>query len=535
LLSGKQGASFPRKRESSTPQPFRWLLDSRLRGNDIPPVASPSNVTATPERHLVNIIDPILAQCRFQPDAPALCAPGEPHATIAYGQLGKLINNVARHTEHLGLRRGDTVVLYVQDMIGHAVLILGLAKAGVITISGRGPELPAEIKVDAVVADIEGGLPSGKRVIHADASLMAGDGAALTAMRGAPGGDEVCRIVFTSGTTGEPKGVAFTHRMVASRIARFDYLAGNALPANLRCCVDLGLSTSLGYYYLIYGLTRGGLVVLPGASQGNAMNACDFHDVRYWIGAPGGLAALLAFYEESKGRRCNFHGMLAGGSLLLKPLSERVRARMCASLISAYGSTETHMVATAPSHLTAEVPGAVGYLTPGLIVEAVDATHRPLPPGDDGLIRIFGPYNVKAYIGASGETAAAFRDGWFYPGDIGSVTRDNMLIITGRQKTIMNIGGDKVSPEMIESTLMAFPGVDRAGVLSVVNDVGIEEIWAALASRDVNEAQLRALCQGLLPPAFMPRRFIRIDEIPTNEMGKIDRRRLAERLHPRKH
>ena len=77
----------------------------------------------------MNIVDPILAQCRFQPDAPALCAPGEPHATIAYGQLGKLINNVARHTERLGLRRGDTVVLYVQDMIGHAVLILGLAKA----------------------------------------------------------------------------------------------------------------------------------------------------------------------------------------------------------------------------------------------------------------------------------------------------------------------------------------------------------------------------------------------------------------------
>ena len=100
----------------------------------------------------------------------------------------------------------------------------------------------------------------------------------------------------------------------------------------------------------------------------------------------------------------------------------------------------------------------------------------------------------------------------------------------------MNIGGDKVSPEMIESTLMAFPGVDRAGVLSVVNDVGIEEIWAALASREgVNEAQLRALCQGLLPPAFMPRRFIRIDEIPTNEMGKVDRRQLADRLHPRKH
>jgi acyl-coenzyme A synthetase/AMP-(fatty) acid ligase len=379
----------------------------------------------TQDHVVVNIIDPILAQCRFQPDAPALCAPGEPHATIAHGQLGKLINNVARHTERLGLRRGDTVALYVQDMIGHAVLILGLAKAGVITISGRGPELPPEVKVDAIIADIEGGLPSGKRIIHADASLMAGDGAALGATRGAPGGGEVCRIVFTSGTTGEPKGIAFTHRMVAARIARFDYLAGNLLPGNLRCCVDLGFSTSLGYYYLIYGLTRGGLVVLPGASQRNAMNACDFHGVRYWIGAPGGLAALLAFYEESKGRRCDFQGMLAGGSLLLKPLSERVRARMCSNLVSAYGSTETHMVATAPGHVTAAVPGAVGYLTPGMIVEAVDASNRPLPAGSEGSIRIFGPYNVAGYIGAPTETAAAFRDGWFYPGDIGSVTPDN--------------------------------------------------------------------------------------------------------------
>jgi acyl-CoA synthetase (AMP-forming)/AMP-acid ligase II len=452
----------------------------------------------------VNIIDPILAQCRFQPDAPALCTPGEPHATIAYGQLGKLINNVARHATCLGLRRGDTVVLYVQEMIGHVVLILGLTKAGVITISGRGPDLPPEIKVDAIVADIEGGLPSGKRIIHADASLMAGDGAALGATPRAPGGsggDEVCRIVFTSGTTGEPKGVAFTHRMVAERIARFDYVAGNVLPANLRCCVDLGLSTSLGYYYLIYGLTRGGLVVLPGASPSNAMNACDFHDVRYWIGAPGGLAAVLAFYEESKGRRCNFHGMLAAGSVLSKPLSERVRARMCGNLVSLYGATEVSMVATAPGFVTAEVPGAVRYLTPGMMVEAVDASNGPLPVGSEGLIRIFGPYNVKGYVGAPGETAAAFRDGWFYPGDIGQVAPDNMLIITGRQKTVMNIGGDKVSPEMIESTLMAFPRVDRAGVLSVVNDVGIEEIWAALVSREgVNEAQLRAFCQGLLPP-----------------------------------
>lgn len=484
----------------------------------------------------MNIVDPILAQCRFQPDAPALCAPGEPHATIAYGQLGKLINNVARHAERAGLRRDDTVALYVQDMIGHVVLILGLAKAGVATVSGRGPDLPPEIKVDAIVADIEGGLPSGKRIIRADAAWMEGDGTPLDAKRALPGGDAVCRIVFTSGTTGEPKGVAFTHRMAAERAARFDYLGGNILPASLRTCVDLGLTTSLGYLHLIYGLTRGGLVVLPGGSHRNAMNACDFYGVQYWIGSPGGLADLFAFYEAEKGRRCNFRGMLAGGSLLLKPLSDRVRARICANLVSAYGSTETNMVATAPAYVTAEISGAVGYLTPGMIVETVDGSDQPLAAGAEGVIRIRGPYNVKGYIGAPDETARAFRDGWFYPGDIGSLTRDNMLIVSGRQKTVMNIGGDKISPEMIEATLMAFPSVDRAGVRSIANAFGIEEIWAAIASRDgVNESQLHSYCQGLLPPTFVPRRFVRVDAIPMNEMGKVDRGRLTEVLRPQTH
>ena len=477
----------------------------------------------------MNIVDPILAQCRFQPDAPALCVPGEPHATIAYAQLGKLVNNVARHAERVGLRRGDTVVLYVEDMIGHSLLILGLAKAGVVSISGRGPELPSEIKVDAIIADIEGPLPSGKRVIRADAAWMGGDGSPLDPRLSARDGDANCRIVFTSGTTGEPKGVAFTHRMVAERAARFDYLAGNLLPDGLRTCSALGLSTSLGYLLLIYVLTRGGLIVLPGRSHLHAMNACDFYHVQSWVGSPGGLADLLAAYEEAKGRRCNFRGMLAGGSMLSKALSERVRGRMCANLVSAYGATETNMVATAPAFVSAEFPGAVGYLTPGMVVETVDGADKPLPAGSEGIIRVRGPYNVAGYVGAPDESVRAFRDGWFYPGDIGSLTADNMLIISGRLKTVMNIGGDKVSPEKIETTLMGFAGVERAGGLSVTNAFGIEEVWAAIASSDaVNEGRLRAFCQGVLPPAFVPRHFVRVGEIPVNEMGKVDRPRLAE-------
>jgi acyl-coenzyme A synthetase/AMP-(fatty) acid ligase len=158
--------------------------------------------------------------------------------------------------------------------------------------------------------------------------------------------------------------------MVAERAVRFDYVAGNLL--RLRACIGLGLATSLGYLHLIYALTRGGMAVLAGDSPSDAMNACEFYQARYWIGAPGGLAGMLAFYEESNARRSPFCGMLCAGSLLSKRLSERVRARMCANLVSLYGATEVSMVATAPAHLTAGIAGAVGHPVPGVTVEAVD-------------------------------------------------------------------------------------------------------------------------------------------------------------------
>jgi acyl-CoA synthetase (AMP-forming)/AMP-acid ligase II len=479
----------------------------------------------------VNIVDPILVQCRYQPDAPALCVPGTQHAIIAYGQLGKLVNNIARHVGRVGLKPGDTVILYVADKIGHTLLLLGLAKAGIVTISARGYELPPMVKVDALIADVSTGLPAGKRIIRADASWMEGDGSPPAGGVSAPGADAVARIVLTSGTTGQPKGVAYTHRVVAERIARFDYLTGNVLPAVLRNCLSLGFSTSLGYLHLIYTLQRGGLAVLAGASSEELVGAAESYQAETWIGLAGSLAHLVQYFEQSRDRRCNFRALLCAGSLLPKALSDRVRLRMCPNLICIYGSTEMGMVATGPSHAIADIPGAVGFLTPSTRVETVDEADRPLPAGTEGVVRIGTPYGVTEYAGDPEETAKTFRDGWFYPGDLGSVTAENMLIITGRQKTLLNIGGDKIAPEAIEGTLMSFAGVDQAGVIAVVDEFGLNQVWAAVVwNGEVRDAELHSYCQGKLPTPFVPHRFVRIDRVPLNEMGKIDRPRLTELL-----
>jgi len=99
-------------------------------------------------------------------------------------------------------------------------------------------------------------------------------------------------------------------------------------------------------------------------------------------------------------------------------------------------------VASAPAHLIADTPGAVGYVTPGVLIEVVDESDNPLPLGKEGLLRIRSPHNIKGYFGNPEETKNAFRDGCFYPGDLGYLTRDGMLVVSGgRHKTRLNLGG----------------------------------------------------------------------------------------------
>ena len=167
-------------------------------------------------------------------------------------------------------------------------------------------------------------------------------------------------------------------------------------------------------------------------------------------------------------------------------------------------------------------------------MEILDEAGRQVPDGTEGIVRLRSPYSVSGYLGDAEETATAFRDGWFYPGDVGCVTRNDLLIIAGRAKEILNLGGAKLRPQSIEQALASFPGVVEAAAFGVSNGLGIEEPWAAIvcgSKLDGNE--LRAHCRRLLPGTHVPVQFVTVDALPRNETGKLDRSRLVElaKLH----
>ena len=182
-----------------------------------------------------------------------------------------------------------------------------------------------------------------------------------------------------------------------------------------------------------------------------------------------------------------------------------------------------------PAHFAPDLPGAAGYVMPGMNVQVVDENGTPLPPGKDGIIRIKGETMVTEYLGDPEESARVFRDGWFHPGDIGYLTAEHMLVISGRAKTVINIGGDKMNPEKVEEVLSAHPSVRQVAVLAVPGDGGLDEVCALVVPRSALIAQaLQAFCRDRLPAKFVPARFIAVSDLPRNEMGKIERLKLPD-------
>jgi acyl-CoA synthetase (AMP-forming)/AMP-acid ligase II len=483
--------------------------------------------------HAVNIVDPILFHCRMQAPAAAMCAPGAELPLISYGRLEQFIRNIARNAVAQGLERGNTVVLLIEEPILHAAFVLGLAQCGVATVSAHSAVLPKELKVDAVVADRPHLSGSIGRVILADSKWTEGDPRPAKSFSRGPSGDDVCRIVLTSGTTGNPKAVAFTHHMLIERIARHDWVFGSGLPACDRIFVDPGLSTSIGALFWLYTLSRGGTVFFRGNDAVETLQALSLYRVQAMVAAPAALAELLECYEGAPAFTTDLRVILSVGGLLHRSLSERARARLCTNLFACYGSTEANVVATAPSHTIVQTPGAVGYVTPGVTVQIVDRAGDRLPAGEEGRVRIRGRFTVDAYLGDPEESRAAFQDGWFYPGDLGSLSEDDLLVLSGRENTVLNLGGEKVGPERIEAVLLAFPGITQAAAFSIPDELGVEVLHAAIVSPSIDEAALRAHCERHLPTRFLPAHFLATASIPRNQMGKVDRRRLSEMVRGR--
>ena len=479
----------------------------------------------------MNIVEPILFQARHDPPAPAMCAPGTALGIVSYARLARFIHSVGHRAVRLAIAPGQVVAINVNDHIFHAALALGFMHIGAATVS-IGASLPPGLRVDVIITDTPEAFGNARKakVVAVDLSWMSGKGVPVDERHVYRGnGNAICRIALTSGSTGEAKAVGFTHNNQLARLARYNHVFGNAFPQYSRFFSDYGLGSSGGFRHLLYVLSRGGTMFFPGASPMDTLQTFALYKVQGLIASPGGLSGFLTFYDANSDFRCGFDIILSAGSPLPDSLSQRVRARMCSNLIFYYGTTETSTIASAPAHALAGAAGAVGYVTPDVSVQIVDENGTSLPAGKGGAVRVRTPVNVLGYLDGLAENQTGFRDGYFDTGDIGYLTDENMLVITGRKKEVLNLGGDKVSPRIIEDALTGFYGVREAAAFAVPTAAGIDEVWALVVPVDtLDEAALQKHCRQTLAQTHVPARVISVAELPRNANGKIDRQRLEE-------
>jgi acyl-coenzyme A synthetase/AMP-(fatty) acid ligase len=464
------------------------------------------------------------------PDAPALILPdGE---ILSNAGLDRAIDRIAARVMRLGIAQGQTVVaprVRVSPAADALALILGLSMARIgVTVADTVSAAPGHLVL--LPTGVQAPANIGKVAFH-DPSWLEDDGTTAHLPVTPHDPAAVLRIISTSGTSGTPRQCIVTHGMMGTRIEtdHFPATGPNGRPV-LLCA--MGGTSSLRSFFITMG--KGGTMVLP--PEGDRFQAIVRHGVTALFCGPAWLRQTIAEAPQSARRPPSLEAIVVSGSALPAPLAEKAARVLCPNIMVLYGATETGTIALGPYGPALDTPlgRGVGVVKPGVEVQALDESGAPLPPGEEGPLRIRTPGMIAGYLGATPAAGTGFRDGWFHPGDVGLVTKDRVLVLSGRVTEIINTGGLKISPRRIEDALLAYPGISQAAAFGVEDDDGLPVIWAAIVTdKPLDGPAFNQFCQARLGGAA-PRAILQMPDLPRNENGKVLVSRLAELARGRK-
>ena len=507
----------------------KYLLECSFANAEfkaLPPYVAGSESKTSNGRDM-NVVEPIFLQSENKPSELALCAPGTDFNIVSYARLRRSVNSLCRRLISAGIVSGYRIAVVIDDPILHALVLIALTRLGVVTISSQEQGLTWPIKLDGVIADKSYEFRGG-RTIFVDSAWTTDNDQAIEEKylyRAAP--DDVCRLFLTAGANGHENVIAMTHRMIATRLDRQKLFLGPRAPFCDRTCLELPMATPLGFQVLLATLWRGGALVMTRDVR-KTIGALTIYNIKNLVASPRGLLNLTKTIENQT--HSSLEAAFCAGTMESQLNSERTRARLCPNLTIGYVAPDATMVASMPAHFASGVSGAAGYVVPGVAVEIVDEQGCAIPPGSEGNVRIRSDYGVTEYLENPADTQRAFRNGWFYPGKRGRLTRDNMLILNASVEGVP-IVGNELDVERIEDILSKHTNVLQCGVVAVANDSGADELCAFVVPRSYLDVEaLRSYCASRLPSDLMPSRFVAFADLPRNDEGGVDRAKLPALL-----
>ena len=343
--------------------------------------------------------------------------------------------------------------------------------------------------------------------------------------------DDPAVILYTSGTTGYPKGVLLSHRNVVSNAtsgrgsATIDEDTPTVHETHLAI---LPLAHAYGLVASNVGYLNGVVAVLhPRFDTTAVLSAIERYRINAFAGVPAMFVALLYTPDADKFDTSSLQYCVSGSAPLPLAILEDFEKKYHCQIREGYGLSEASAVLTGHGLDMVRKAGSVGVPIAGVELRIVDANDNPLPVGEIGEVIARGPNIMQGYYNMPEETASALRNGWLHTGDMGRFDEDGYLYIVERKKDLIIRGGFNIYPRDIEEVLNRHPAVIESAVVGIPSERMGEEVKAFVVTRtDVDAETLKAFCRESLANYKTPSEIEFVSSLPRNAVGKIDKKEL---------
>lgn len=445
------------------------------------------------------------------------------NVVLNYRGLEQSINNIATKALSLDIKPGSSVCVRCQNPNVQLLTNLGLMRAGMKVAIATKPEIFAEHDFTFDVFITDGAAAKGWE-------YKANKGIRLTADWSQPHqfskrkiADHPYSLIFaSSGSTGRGKLLEASRKNVEYRIGLKE--KEPYFQADTRFLSLAQPNSMTTFADMLITLMNGGQVIRLGLMPPEqSLDAITVYQPTYVSAAPYSLVGMLDSLTSSRRRFRKVEYLRVAGAYCAPDVRKKAKDLFADNVITSYGATETGRIAFGEYDEIAGVEGAVGRVIPGFEIEALDDDGNALPVGTDGELRMKPPAgSALTYITAEGPKDP-LKDGWFYPGDIGHVTEDNVLVISGRKSNVINFGGNKLDPERIEAAIRLMDGVDDVAVAAQPGANGFDVIHCLVEGAGrLTAADMNAFLVSS-GQSFQVESVHKVNAIPRTDTNKISR------------
>ncbi|MDN5939501.1 MAG: AMP-binding protein, partial [Salinisphaera sp.] len=498
--------------------------------------------------------------------------------TISYAELDALSDALAAALADQGLERGDRVALFLQNVPQFVIGELATWKAGgvVVSINPMNRERELGLLLDdcqprviiahesdyaGVVGNVLPDHPVAVRISTSELDFQSrNDDRLFASSHREPRTDaldlleltkqyaerkpaklsyraqDTALLVYTSGTTGLPKGAMNTHGNVTftAQVYR-DWIAVREAAPVLGMAPLFHITGLIGHIALAW-LVAGPLLLAYRFEPGVMLDAITEGKPEFTVASITALIALMNHPDAKADSLASFRSIYSGGAAIAPAVTDQFEEKFGVYIRNAYGLTETTSPATVtPRQLRGPVDPESGALSVGVptynteIRIGDDETGTPLPAGEAGEILIKGPQVVPGYWNKPEESARALNDGWLATGDIGIMNKEGWVFVVDRKKDMINAAGYKVWPREVEDVLYTHPAVREAAVVGIPDEYRGENVKAVVSLKPGAETtadEITAFCRERMAAYKYPRVVEFLPELPKTATGKILRREL---------